>query len=296
MCNSGGTFFMNSAKSPTTYKQQVNKLRSRGCIIQDEASAITVLSKINYYRLSAYFLPFKQSDDTYVSGTNFDTVYRIYEFDRKMRLILFSAIEEIEVNLRSTLAFYHAHKYGALGYLDNKNYNLKHKHTEFISKIEIEKQKRVKEPFVQHHANKYGGNFPIWVMIELFTFGTLSHFYADLPIDDQKYIARLFYKTHKKTLVSWLKCCTDLRNFCAHFGRLYYRIFTSIPNGISELTANNQRSLFGVIMVLRNLYVDTAKWNKEIYMPLNTLINEYKSSIQLSCIGFPSDWDIKLKK
>ena len=48
-------------------------------------------------------------------------------------------------------------------------------------------------------------------------------------------------------------------------------------------------------MVLRNLYVDAAKWNKEIFMPLSALINEFNTSIQLSCIGFPVDWEIKLQ-
>jgi abortive infection bacteriophage resistance protein len=287
---------MATIKPPTKYEHQVEKLRSKGCIIHDENHVIDILSKVNYYRLSAYFLPFKQHDETYIAGTDFDIVYQIYEFDRKMRLILFSAIEEIEVNLRSILAYYHAHKYGAMGYLDNKNYYPKHNHIEFISRIEEEKKKRLKEPFVKHHIDKYGGNFPIWVMIELFTFGTLSHFYADMPLYDQKHIARNFFKTHQKTLASWLKCCTELRNFCAHFGRLYNRNFTSIPDGIPELNNSNQRSLYAVILVLRNLYTDPLKWNNEIYTSLFSLINEYKPNIQLHCIGFSSDWEVMLKR
>jgi len=137
----GGRFFMVATiKPPITYEQQIDKLRSRGCIIKDENHAIDILSKVNYYRLSAYFLPFKKHDETYIDGTDFSIIYQIYEFDRKMRLILFSAIEEIEVNLRSILAYYHAHKYGSLGYLDNKNYNPKHRHTEFY--LELKKKKR----------------------------------------------------------------------------------------------------------------------------------------------------------
>ncbi|MCL1817986.1 MAG: hypothetical protein FWG35_03580, partial [Spirochaetaceae bacterium] len=108
--------------------------------------------------------------------------------------------------------------------------------------------------------------------------------------------ARTFFKTHQKALRSWLICCTDLRNFCAHFGRLYYRFFTSIPKDIPELDDYNQRSLFAMIMVLRNLYSDSKKWNKEIHAPLASLINEYKDVIRFSCIGFPDDWDEKLKK
>ena len=287
---------MAKTKSPKSYEQQLELLRSRGCIIPNEANAIKILSKVNYYRLSAYFLPFKQTNETYKNGTDLDTIYQIYEFDRKIRLILFSAIEEIEVNLRTILAYYHAHKYGALGYLNYKNYNPKHKHDEFLVRVEEEKKKRIKEPFVQHHINKYDGNFPIWVIIELFTFGTLSHFYADMRTEDQKHIARNFFETHPKALRSWLKCCTDLRNFCAHFGRLYFRIFTSIPSNIPEINLNNERSLFAAIMVLRYLYIDTDKWNNEICTPIGSIINEYKTSIQFSCIGFPVDWGIKLKK
>jgi abortive infection bacteriophage resistance protein len=76
----------------------------------------------------------------------------------------------------------------------------------------------------------------------------------------------------------------------------YYRFFTSIPKDIPELDENNQRSLFAMIMVLRNLYVDSQKWNKEIYTPLVSLINEYKEVIRFSCIGFPDDWEGKLRK
>jgi abortive infection bacteriophage resistance protein len=287
---------MASVKPPTTYKDQINKLRSRGCVIADESEAISILSRINYYRLTAYFLPFKRRDGSYFPGTNFNTIYRIYEFDRKIRHIIFSAIEEIEILVRSSFAYYHAHTYGPLGYLDLNNYNRRHNHIEFIAQIDVEKKKQYKELFVKHHMIKYGGNFPIWAIIELFSFGTLSHFYADLPGSAQKYLARTFYNTHPKTLSSWLYCCTVLRNICAHFGRLYYRIFTVIPDGIPELNETNSRSLFGAAMAVKSLYPDAAKWNRELFSPIAGLIKEYQNDIQLKHIGFPTDWEVKLKR
>jgi len=78
---------MPTVKPSTTYGQQIEKLRSRGCIISDEIFATTVLSRVNYYRLTAYLLPFRRPDGSYVQGTDFNTVYRIYEFDRKLRHI-----------------------------------------------------------------------------------------------------------------------------------------------------------------------------------------------------------------
>jgi hypothetical protein len=50
-------------------------------------------------------------------------------------------------------------------------------------------------PFVIPHISmfgpskvldNYGGQFPVWVITELFTFGMLSYFYGDLPTPDQK--------------------------------------------------------------------------------------------------------------
>ena len=280
-------------KTPTTYKDQVKKLRSRGCVIDDESEAIQILSKVNYYRLTAYFLPFKMSNDSYTEGTNLKTVYRIYEFDRKIRHIIFSAIEDIEIFIRSVFAYYHAHTFGALGYLDHKNYNLRHDHTEFMAKIDNEKKKQSKELFVQHHNSKYGGQFPIWVIIELFSFSTLSHFYADLPGSSQKHLAKTFFHSHQNALSSWLHCGAVFRNICAHFGRLYYRKFSVIPNSISALDQTNNRSLFGAIMGIRSLYTDSAKWNKEVFNPMKNLVTEYCADVQLKHIGYPADWESK---
>ncbi|GBR75265.1 abortive infection bacteriophage resistance protein, partial [Candidatus Termititenax aidoneus] len=163
-------------KQPNTYTQQIEKLRSRGCIIPDVEFCKEVLANINYYRLSAYFLPYKTASDKYLPNTNFNTIYRIYEFDRKLRAILFSAIEEVEITLRARLAYFHANKYGALGYKDANNFNTRHHHDKFIERINTVINDNKKVLFVQHHNKKYNGAFPIWVIIELFTFGMLSYF------------------------------------------------------------------------------------------------------------------------
>ena len=132
-------------KVPTTYTEQLAKLKERGCVIEDEAACCEVLKAVNYYRLSAYFLPFRDANGHYKDGTTFRKVYRIYEFDRKLRGILFSAVEEVEIFLRARFAYYHAHKYGATGYLDSGNYSDKHNAEKFNATLrrEIENNKKV---------------------------------------------------------------------------------------------------------------------------------------------------------
>jgi abortive infection bacteriophage resistance protein len=255
-----------------------------------------VLSHVGYYRLSGYLLPFKTATGKYVAGTDFANVHKLYEFDRKLRNLILSAMEEIEVYLRSQLSYYHAQKYGADGYLDATNYNGSHRHAEFLQHVNAEVGKNKKLPFVRHHIMNYNSCFPIWVVVELFTFGMLSYFYADLIRQDQKQIARFAYNTTDKILFSWLRCCTVLRNMCAHSARLYYSIFTSVPAGFPQLDPNSARRLFGVTMALRALYPNASKWNAELLPSLATMFEQYADVIDLQHIGFPSDWETIIPK
>jgi abortive infection bacteriophage resistance protein len=290
----GDVLMSGQIKHPTTYKQQLDKLRERGCQIDDSAACLSILSRLNYYRFTAYFLPFKQTNGKYQPNTNFNTVYRIYEFDRKIRGILFSVIEEIEIFLRSQFAYFHAHKYGSLGYMDAGNFNAYHNHDKFLGHINGEKANRKKELFVKHHRQKYDNDFPVWVVTELFTFGMLSHVYSDLKTADQKKLAKELYDTIPKKLISWLHCCADLRNLCAHSGRLYDRIFTAAPVPQADIPQKSERRLFGAVMVVKSLYPEKDKWNKEIYPAFCALLQEYQNDIQLKHIGFPNDWASKL--
>ncbi len=282
-------------KKATTYKEQVELLKNRGCEIADEEFAKEKLSEINYYRLSAYLLPFKGTDENFISGTSFEKIYSIYEFDRKLRRILFSAIEEIEVYFKAKLTYFHALKYGPIGYLEPENFNKKHEPEKFISNLNREITSNQKVAFVRHHIEKYDRKFPLWVISELFTFGMISYFYNDLKTADKKEIAPHLLNEHYEYISSWLRCCTDLRNICAHYGRLYYRIFSAIPAGI-DVPDGAKRKLWGAILSVKKLYPWKDKWNTEVLPQFEALFEEYESNIDLHHIAFPKDWNTQLKK
>lgn len=283
-------------KTATTYDEQLALLQSRGCVVSDPVFCKTVLKRINYYRFSAYFLPFRKADGTYRDGTSFHKVYRIYEFDRKMRQLLFSAIEQVELYLRTQLAYYHAHKYGALGYKNSDNFRSSADCERVNDIFETEKSRNKKIPFVKHHIEKYNGEFPVWVAMELFSFGALSLFYRGMITADKKEIAKESFGTTYGNLDSWLRCCTDLRNICAHYGRLYYRIFAAVPATPNEFPRILGRHLFDNIIMLKLLYPDWDRWNSEILPTLVALIEEYRGDINLCHIGFPDDWEDLIRK
>ena len=300
MCPREGILFLRRRKAmelkkPTTYQEQLEILQNRNVVIDDPKMCEVVLERVGYYRLTAYMLPFKQIDGSYSCGTRLDTIYRIYEFDRKLRGVLISALEEVEVFLRSKFSYYHAHKYGPEGYMDPANYSQDHKSEKFQEALEREIASNRQSAFVKHHNEHYDGHFPIWVITELFTFGMLSRFYSDMQTSDKKKLAKEIYGTIPKNVTSWLRCCTDLRNICAHYGRLYYRIFPAVPANVT-VDAKQISKLWGAVLALRELYPHQDKWNGEILTRLSALFEEYQADISLVHIGFPDDWENQIHK
>jgi len=275
-------------KQPTSFEEQLELLKKRGCIVGDDTFAIKVLADINYYRLSAYFLPFKDGEN-YLPGTRFETIYDIYEFDRRIRALLLALMEGLETRIRAQIAHLHAHKYGALGYYNEQNFNTKHKHIEFRQHIADVLSKNRRTLIVRHHQEKYGNQFPIWVIIELFTFGMLSTFYSDMRRADQKNISRSLFNRSDAELRSWLFCLTHLRNACAHYSRLYYTLFPARPAAMHGVDHNMNRRLFDYILIAKALCEGTTFWKSE-FLPAFLSLMITQDCIRLEHIGFPEKW------
>src|SRR4029079_14615290 len=91
-----------------TVEQQIQLLKDKGLIIEDEGEAILLLTNINYFRIKRYSYYFRKYDDqnnwNFHEGTTFNSIVDFYWFDKKLRLIIFSAIETIEISLKSHLS------------------------------------------------------------------------------------------------------------------------------------------------------------------------------------------------
>ena len=219
-------------KSPATVEDQIEKLKSRGCVVEDYEHAVCALSNINYYRLAHYFAVFLETKNHYREGTSFETVMHIYDFDRLMRSLLLTALEEVEITMRANISNYHALKYGALGYLNEASFDNRHNHKAFLKRIDRMIESNTGEQLVTHHMRKYGGAFPLWVIMELFSFGTLNTFYSDMKIEDKRAIAEAAFDLPYRCVENWLQCLSELRNRCAHYNRLYDDTFGVVPKQI----------------------------------------------------------------
>ena len=276
-------------KEPYTHEDQLQKLISRGCVIDDQNEAIDLLKKTNYYRLTAYFLPFKNHEGHYKEGTNLYSIFKIHEFDRELGHLLFGAVMPIELRLRTQVSYHHAHKYGALGYTDHLNFNSMHKHKKFMDNVKKNVKWGGRQLFVRHHNELYGGEFPLWVVIELFSLGELSLFYSDMKTADKKAVSRLYGTTHTN-LSSWLWCLTILRNYCAHYSRLYYNSFPTVPATPKDFLYTMRKMVFDYILTLKFLYHGDEEQFAVFRAKLEVLLEEYGEYISLPHIGFPANW------
>ncbi|MCY7376196.1 MAG: Abi family protein [Pyrinomonadaceae bacterium] len=115
---------MKYTKPPLTISDQIKLLESRGLIISHKTKAEKYLANISYYRLSAYMYSFKDLvTDEFADGTTFEKVLDLYLFDRELRLLIFDAIERIEIAFRTQLIYQPAMIGGAFWFRDASNFD-----------------------------------------------------------------------------------------------------------------------------------------------------------------------------
>ncbi|UZQ86049.1 Abi family protein [Thermoclostridium stercorarium] len=283
-------------KSPLSIEEQIELLKSRNLVIEDEEFAKKVLTHISYYRLSGYSLNLRK-DNIFYPGITFNTIYKIYEFDKKLRYLILDLIEIVEISFRTHIANHLALRYGPLCYTDAQYFENKEYHNEFLLELYKEIEKNKKELFIKHHLEKYNANFPIWVAVEVMSFGTLSRLFSNLKNEDRNYISKTYYKFPAVYITTWLRSLVVLRNICAHYGRIYNRQFPVVPKlgqKDKKLGISKDR-LFVFIFILKYLIKDNQKWTN-FTINLQALIEEFADIVDISLIGFPNNWITLLEK
>ncbi|MCK9274657.1 MAG: Abi family protein [Syntrophales bacterium] len=292
---------MKYSKPALSFSQQADLILKRG-LVADRKLLISRLGDVNYYRLSAYWYTFRipnDSRDRLYPGTSFETVWHRYVFDRHLRLIVMDAIERVEVSIRTRLTEHFTRKHGAFGYL---------KTCTFGPDFDIEDQDRLvseirrntrrsREEFVRHFNEKYdNGDLPLWMAVEIMSFGNLLTLFRHLNRHDKQYIAQI-YGLQAKVLESWLTVLNYIRNLCAHHGRLWNRelaIKPLIPKNKNHpawhdpLTIPNER-IFAVLSLLHYMMrciAPQSSWRQRLL----ATIEQFEKDIQLGQMGFVDEW------
>ena len=284
--------YVESVKPFCTYQQQIDKLEARGLIVRDKAYAESVLRSENYYRLRGYWLTMvkKQGtppDDVFYPGTTFENIVDIYLFDVDLREIILSATSIIETNLKAYISYYHAQKYGPIGYMNYEHFEDVNKHIWMMYELQKDKTARKDELFVQHHKKCKGGIFPEWAATELMSFGQVSKFFKNMVREDRNKMSREFYNISSREYIeSWIQCAVVARNIAAHGGRFYNRFLSpkiQLPNSLAGNGSLFWGYAYGIYMLLppekKNVFISD----------LSRAISSHEY-VLLRHIGFPNDW------
>lgn len=279
-------------KKHKTYFEQVELLKQRNMIIDDDVAAENFLSNVNYYKLSGYFKFFEKEENDF-ANTHFQEIIDIYYFDRELRIFLMKLIEKFEIALKTKIAYAIAKNYTAFGHVNPENFFSKEKQLEFIEKLK-EEEKKSKESFIINYKKKYTGEkfTPIWISVEILTLGTISRFYSNMLPKDKKEISD-YFDVSKLTFESWVTVITLLRNFTAHNVRMWNRQIK--PIAIKKSWHNlpyNWSRIAGQLYMLEYL---TRKINPDFdFSILYNLIKDYviKYPNRLKNMGFDKIEDI----
>ena len=281
------------------FTKQLQTLKDRKLIINNEPRPLHYLQSLGYYRLSGYFYPFRQIDattspisrkDDFIVGTTFEDVLNLYLFDKQLRLLAFDALERIEMAIRVDIAYTlgkrHPNAHKQSSYLDGsfckrfesngKNISRKSEHQQWLDKYDSLVSRARKQDFIAHNLKLYG-RLPIWVACEILDFGALSRLYNGMQHKDKQKIADK-YNVSPDILSQWLRSLNFIRNVVAHHSRLWNAnmvdrvdFIKSFPNHLFAKKLENRKP-FGYFYIMAHLL--------KVISPTSTCKHRLKRHIQ----------------
>jgi abortive infection bacteriophage resistance protein len=289
-------------KLALTIDQQISLLKSRNMSFRSSEEAFHALGNISYYRLKGYW--WEMQDDIefhhFADESYFEDAIDLYKFDKEFRLIIFGAIEQIEIALRAKLSYHFSLKYGPNWYLDPQHFDKPKEHASLLGRFYGDMSRSSDEFIIKHFHNHPAEHLESWKSLEIMTLGSLSKLYQNLKhqSNEKNLIAKEFGLINEKHLVSWLLAITVVRNIIAHHGRLWNRVIINkydwpaktISPILNYVPDNFQRRkifpLLSALLYLNNHVNSTSTLQGE----LQILLAKYPEVPKYK-MGFPLSWE-----
>ena len=296
---------MNSyPKQILSIEQQLQSFKDAGMIIPSDQEAKNILQSVGYYRLRGYtYTLYDNATKSFIPGTNFEKVMKLYDFDTHLSNLLFSFLSKIEIALRVRLTESLLIYGDALILNDPTPFKDKKIYWQNYSSV-CSEIARSHDVFIKHNFQKHDGKIPLWAAVEVLSFGSLSRLIKNLNTGKGSAYSRLagYYKyTSKKgnpaspsnnMLSSWIQALVILRNTCAHNARIYNRSFNTSPVILQNDVVTpkpKHKGLYQLLLAMKYLRPSDIEWN-DFVTQLTSLIQTYANNISLKAINFPNDW------
>lgn len=190
------------AKYFKTLDEQVELLRGRGLIIENEDKAKDKLLNYNFYKLVNGTREFFCRDDNpyvYRKGVEFRELNKLHEFDKEIKTHFLNSILDIERHLRSIISYVFMKSHPeANSYLNPDNFNgekalITTNISTFVKTIDNYKEEENYKKSISHYSNKYK-HVPFWFLINFISFGKLINFYQTMKEEEAYEVANIFTK------------------------------------------------------------------------------------------------------
>jgi len=261
---------------------------------------VLFLKHHSYFQIMLYFLKFQDKDKLFLPNTLRSDIQSMYEFDHNLRVMVFSFICEIEHSFKNNFCQVTCQKRGNIRWVDPIKYRRSgcfDKHIKpFLNQIDENKTTPEKIPhdIIRKYMQKYMDPLypPLWNMLEVLTFGSISTIYKSLDNSTKKEIANL-YSLDNSILESWIQAIVTVRNICCHHNKLYDQpIKTSIQIAkrfVSAFEWDNCR-LFAILGII-HYFCHKLDIHTKFLLQLTTLIKAYPTVNT----GLPTDWEGLIK-
>jgi len=252
--------------------EQIELLKEKGLIIDDEYYVKEILLRENYFFLNGYRHLFLKDDGSrkFIKGTNFHELHGMFNFDRQLRNILFKNILIVENNLKSILSYVMSKNHGfkEQHYLNSENfvkdYNKSRQINDLIRKMKRQINVNGKQhQATSHYINNYG-YIPLWVVVKVLSFGIVGELYSVLQKEDQEEIAEI-YNVSVNNLINYFPIIANYRNLCAHEDLCYnnkthkkiehtkYHDILNIPKNDEYEYIYGVNDLFAIIIIMKQI-------------------------------------------
>ena len=311
-------------KPARTPNQLISKLKERGLTINNDLEALTAIRTIGYFRLSGYFGPLQNPKDTFIPGTTFNDILRLYHFDRKLRRITSNALKTIEISVKACLTDTMSAEYESDWYENEEIFMtdkkkkvdiIKHRCesgaiVEYQEEVDMRMYNLLKSSitsyidrnsesdFIKKFKETYGSDsiVPSWMMMECISFGELSRLYSLIKpsITGKQRIAKHYGAFIADNFASWLYGFVVLRNACAHHARIWNRktiMELSVPRKkefkfVTSVEAKYMSKFYGISACLLRCLQTISKEEFDTFKTSFYSLTE-EHGIRLSAMGFP---------
>lgn len=291
-------------KQILTIEQQIQSYIDAGMEIESYDQVEDALRTIGYYRLRGYsFQLYNNDSKKYVVGTKFENILQLYQFDQKLSNLIFSMISKIEVALRVRLVEALLIHNDVLILQDSSIFKDKKMYWRNMSTISSEIA-RSNDVFIKHNFKNHEGEIPVWAIVEVLSFGTMSKIIKNLKTgldsayvilaNNYKYVSKKgnLVRPSQQMFTSWVQGISILRNMCAHNSRIYNRTIHTTPEILDVdkiIPTTSHNGVYQILLAMKYLRTSNQEW-MEFVNKLEKLLEENQDVIDLAAMNMPIDW------